>query len=84
MQTPQTTKMVSDPGSTLKMVKIKTLRDIRLDPVGTIVKAGNEVEVTEEQAKEFCDLEIEGNYAFAGERANEAADRHRIRRAQRL
>lgn len=62
-----------------KKVKIKVLRPIRigdrvvdptqngLDPKTNLLKDVI-VEVTEEDAKMFCDVQYKGHYAFAGER----------------
>lgn len=49
-----------------KLVKIRTIRDIRLAN-GTQVKPDQEVEVTEEEAKLFCDTEFKLNYSGFGE-----------------
>jgi hypothetical protein len=87
METPQDktdktdTKLVSDPKRT-KMIKIRAKRDIRLKD-DTMVAAGKEVLVTEEEAAEFTKSH-EGMYAFSGERENQDAPRHVIQRAERV
>lgn len=57
------TKMTNPPKQ-LKMVKIKTIYPIRVMREGAevIVKEGNVVEVTEDEAKEFCDKEFKLGY----------------------
>jgi hypothetical protein len=84
MQTPQETKMVKKPETTQRMVKIKTLKDIRLDPEERVITAGQVVEVTEEQAQEFCDKVITGHFNHSGERDIQSTERHKVKRAERV
>lgn len=58
-----------------KMVKIFTRRAILVERKktahgieGRIIPPGTEIEVTEEDAKDFCDRQFTGHYAFGGER----------------
>lgn len=67
----------------VKMVKIRALQAIDLGD--KTLSKDQEAEVTEEQAKEFCDKEFEGNYSFSGERTGAGSEeRHKIKRAVRL
>lgn len=78
------TQMVKPPQETTKMVAKKTVKieAIRTIAIGnTQLAPGEQIEVTEEQAEEFCKA-YEGHYAFAGERGNHDAVRHQIARAK--
>ncbi len=79
VQEPKRTKMVQQP-QTSRNVKIKTLRAIQID--GNIVPEGQELLVTEEEAKAFCDLSFEGPYDFQGERTSPSS--FKIFRATRV
>lgn len=57
-----------NPPKTTRMVKIKAQQDIRLLSTNEIVKAGQVVSATEEDAAEFCDQVLEGQYGHSGER----------------
>lgn len=78
---PNKTEMKNEPKRT-KMVKIKTVRAIRLKD-GTEVGPNREVEVSEDEATEFCRA-FKGSYDFAGEVPESIAKRSRIVRAIRL
>ena len=93
MNEPKETKMVAGQKPTTKMVKIQALRDIRIDRPGPDgktqhlnVKRGEVVEVTESEAKEFCDKIFKAHYAFSGERYETDGEvrKHHIVRAKRL
>lgn len=75
-------KLVNPPVNQTKMVKIRTLRPIRIGD--TVTPEGQEVHVTEDQAKEFCDRAFKGPYSFAGERLEDPAPRGIIKRAERI
>lgn len=81
---PSDTKMVAPEPSPDKLVKIKTLRDIMVGD--QIIKPDQEVMVTEEQAKEFCDKTFTGPHQFRGERDEVEAKQSiaKITRAVRL
>lgn len=64
-----------------KTVKIRALTAIAIGK--DVFEAGQEVEVTEEQAVEFCDRKFKGNYAFSGERDTRDATFRTIVRAER-
>lgn len=78
----------------VKMVKCKTLHPIRLmrDPVsgkldenGVIVKEGQEVMLTEEEVKEFCEKKFDNVMPYSGERfKDDGAGPGKIVRAIRL
>lgn len=78
----QTTPAVVKPSG---RVKIKTLLPIALGKKGdNVVGAGQIVEVTEDEAKEFADKTFSNVYSFGGERSDATAERHVIRRAERV
>lgn len=52
--------------ATTKMVKIKTIRDIKLKD-GRQIQPHKEVEIPEDEAKLFCDTKYELNYSGWGE-----------------
>lgn len=64
MSSPTTTdknvSLVNPPTKQVKMVKIKTSQAIRLnrDNSETIVPPGKVIDVTEDEAKEFCDRQF--------------------------
>lgn len=62
---PQTTQMIAK-----KKVKILTQRPISVD--GKIVEPGQTLEVSEDEAKEFCDRSFQSFYPFSGERYEDA------------
>lgn len=77
------TKMVApQPDNKTKMVKIRALRPINTS-IGPLAP-GQEKEVPEEDAREFCDRVFQGPYDFAGEVPEKHATRHLVRRAERL
>lgn len=85
------TKLVNPPSKQTKMVRIKTLLPIRRQvgptPLDTeIVNPGTTLEVTEDEAKMFCDKSFKGLPKFSGERYEGDGDVefHRIYRAKRL
>jgi hypothetical protein len=49
------------------VAKIKAIHPIRLKS-GQMVGRGQVVECSEEEAKEFCDVTLSGQYDFSGER----------------
>lgn len=63
---PKTT-MIAPPGG---LVKIRAIRTICLGvgAVKKLIRPGTEVEVTPEQAEEFCDRGFTGYYPYSGER----------------
>lgn len=68
------------------MVRIRTLRAISVptkENPNNIIEPGRTVEVSEEQAKEFCDRHFEGGRAYVGERYNDDP-RNNIVRAERV
>lgn len=86
MQTPQeTTKMVDKPKNPTKMVKIRAERTIKPNSLeGKMLAAGEEAEVSEEDAKEFCDKTISGFADHEGEISSKNAKAQEIKRAVRL
>jgi hypothetical protein len=81
---PKTEQQMVAPPAAKRLVKIRANQPIAYGDV--TLAAGQEAEVSEEMAKEFCDRHFEGNYAFGGERSSEsgAAERHRLTRAVRV
>jgi hypothetical protein len=84
------TKMTNPPVKQTKMIKIKATQPIRLDresngKLSSVdVQPGTVVEVTEEEAQEFCDRKFKGYHAFDGERSEKDAPRSEITRAVRV
>lgn len=80
-------RLVAAPKTT-KMVKVRAIRDFRhgpgLERERKVAIPGQEVEVTEEEAKNLCDKTYEGSHAFYGERQQSEVQRHVIRRAERV
>lgn len=63
---------MQQPQSTTKLVaKIKAIHPVRLKD-GRMVNPGEVVECTEDDAKEFCDRTLTGQYDFSGERTGKA------------
>lgn len=93
MNPPSQNKLVSPRGKQTRLtaptgmkVKIRAVTQLTFKE-GTndiTVKPGDEVEVDEMIAQEYCDQEIDGYYTFAGERDNGDALRAKIRRAERI
>lgn len=85
---PSTTTMVASPKSTTQMVKIRAKSPIRLydeNKNEIIVNPGEETEVTEAQAKEFCDKQIDIGYKNTfGERDKRDIQRTMVIRAERV
>lgn len=81
-----TTKMIAPEGPKTKMVKIRAKSPIRLDRgKDTVSLAEGEVaEVTEAEAKEFCDKKFDAGFDFGGERSVQTSTRHTIVRAERV
>lgn len=79
----QHTHMIADQTTKTKLVKIRAITPIAPDGVNTVAPGGV-VEVSEAAAKEFCDRVFKGNYSFGGERSNQTAERHMVRRAERV
>lgn len=78
---------MANPPKQMKMIKAKTLHPVRLmrDGSETIVKEGTPVELTEEEAKEFCDKDFEiGHRDVFGYQDVLASRPAKIRRAERL
>jgi hypothetical protein len=73
------TEMVAASDKKAKMVKIKALRDIRVD--GKMVKPGEVVEVSSEEAQDFC-KKYQGAFGFSGERPNNETVRQVFSRAE--
>ena len=59
------------------------MQKIGTDLSGTMVEPGQVVEVSEEDAKMFCDTKYSGHYGFEGERFNDTT-MHDYRRAVRV
>jgi hypothetical protein len=72
------TKMVAAP----KKVKIRAVTAI--DYLGVQLKPGQEAEVSEEVAAEYCDRTFKGMFSFSGERDSKQATRNNIVRAVRV
>jgi hypothetical protein len=78
-----TTKLVQpQPEGKTRMVRIKAKQPIRLAD-GKHIAEGAVVDVSEEEAAEFCDRSFDGYYAFAGERFNDKT-KHKVVRAERV
>ena len=79
-------KMTNPPTTQTRMVKCKALTDIRLDGRKDTPNflAGAIVELTEDEAKEFCDKEFVGYHSHSGSMPDAAATRTKVRRAVRL
>lgn len=73
-----TTQLIAKP----KGVRIRANAAIAYE--GITLGPGDEAEVSEEMAAEFCDRKFQGAYAFGGERGNGSAERHVHARATRL
>ena len=58
-------EMTNDQSKKTKMVKIKTLRDCKVD--GKVLPIGQEAEVSEEQATALCDKTFRGPLDGTGE-----------------
>lgn len=85
-----TSQLVAPAPNVPRLVKIRALLPIM--PSGQvkgqeqIVAPGTVLEVTEEDAKEFCDRIFVGNYGMSGMFPEQQAEltRHRIKRAERV
>lgn len=60
--------LINPPTKQVKMVKARVLLPIRLTHDSLVIEPGNEVEMTEDQAKEFCDREFTGMTTYFGKR----------------
>jgi len=84
MKPPEETKLVNPPAGQTKMVKCKVISGIAVKRLGGVQPAGKFVELTEAEAKEFCDQTFVGPYNFDGERGKKNATRTLLRRAVRV
>src|SRR5574343_307340 len=84
MQSPQETKLVNPPKEQVKMVKCKAISGIWLDRTKNLIPPGQFVDLTEAEAKEFCDQAFVGPYNFTGEHSKKSSTRNLIRRAVRV
>jgi len=84
MKPPEETKLINPPAGQTKMVKCKVISGISVKRLGGVQSAGMLVELTEEEAKEFCDKTFVGPYNFDGERGKKNATRTLLRRAVRI
>ena len=75
------TKLVADMKGATKMIRVKTMRDICIK--NEIVKAGQEIEMAEDEANEFL-KPIEGPYTHSGYMSDHNAQRAQICRVQRI
>lgn len=71
-----TTEMIQEPS---KKVRIKALKEIDIN--GVRLKEGEEIEVSEELAQEFC-RPFEGGFSFSGERNEDNPPRWKYQRAE--
>jgi hypothetical protein len=71
--------------ATVPRVRIRAKEPIRLKDERTL-SPGQEAEVDEEEAKEFCDKKFDNSYSFAGEVTDKLANtmRNKIQRAERV
>lgn len=70
-------------------VKVRIMRDVMIPSTKQIVAPRKDgvnvdVEVSEEDAKELCDVRFKTHYAHTGESYDENPKRHSIRRAIRV
>lgn len=81
-----TSQLVATPAGVPRLVKVRALQPIRPSGQQNIYAPGEIVEVTEEDAKEFCDRVFVGNYGMSGMFPEQQAEaiRHRIKRAERV
>lgn len=76
------------PTKMVAKVKIKATQpiDIGTAQAPRVLEPGDEAEVDDATAKEFCDRKFVGNYAFSGEQGGASAEqnRHIVTRAVRV
>lgn len=83
MSEKEQTNLVKPEQKQTRMVRVQVKSPIRTSE-GKTFKEGSVCEISEEDAKEFCDKKFENVYAFSGERDSDDAPRGKIIRAVRL
>lgn len=83
---PATQQMTAPAPSVPRLVKIRANTAIRLTGTNQMLSPGQTGEVSEEDAKEFCDKIFVGNFGISGMFPDGQAEavRHRLRRADRV